>query len=311
MASGLGGFWCARILLSTPERQVAFVWLCLAIVLALILLSFAGYVASGNIDHFLDVNPHPVANRILILAFAPLTLLLKSGGWQIALGAALLCLGYGVFLVSNLRSAVLIPVVLGAVAVAYGTLSARRFLMILVPVGVAAALFFVHLPTVKMDPHYEPSYYRAENYPFSWSIAVKNPWLGIGLRTPRDKYLENYQIKYPYVTKERFAESSNRIVSSENIFLTFMAELGFPFLIIYVVSLIVLFVRLLRAMVHTNANSVLPPLALLLPLAGALLHFQVLDGLLHPQISWFFHLLLGLIPLQSSDNHRFPGPGTA
>ncbi len=309
MASCLGGFWCARILLNTPERQIVFVWWCLAILLTLILLSFAGQAASGKIEHFLDVNPHPLANRILILAFAPLALVLKSGAVQITLGVTLLCLGYCVFLVSNLRSVVLIPVVLGAVAVAYGTLSVRRFLIILVPVAVAAVLFFFQLPVAKLDPRYEPAYYRVENYPFSWSIAMKNPWLGIGLRAPRDKYLEDYQVKYPYATKEQFAESSNRIVSSENVFLTFMAELGFPFLIIYVGSLTVLFVRLVRAVVHANGSNVLPPLALLLPLTGALLHFQVLDGLLHPQISWFFHLLLGLIPSPSAKDDQLVGQG--
>jgi hypothetical protein len=40
----------------------------------------------------------------------------------------------------------------------------------------------------------------------------------------------------------------------------------------------------------------LPALALLLPIAAGLLHFQVFDGLLNPQISWFFHVLLGMIP---------------
>jgi ABC-type uncharacterized transport system YnjBCD ATPase subunit len=38
---------------------------------------------------------------------------------------------------------------------------------------------------------------------------------------------------------------------------------------------------------------------LLLPLTASLLHFQFFDGLLFPQLSWFFHILLGLIPTVS------------
>jgi hypothetical protein len=306
IASGLGGFWCARLLLNEPGRQVAFIWLCIAILVGLIGLGFAGYATSGEIDRFVDVNPHPVTNRMLVLSFAPLALVLKHGSFNIALGVTLLCLGYGVFLVSNLRSVVLTPIALAGVAVAYGNLSLRRFLLLLIPVAVVAVWFFAQLPAAKFDPQCEPSYYRVENYPFSWHIAVQNPLLGIGLRAPRDKYLENYQIRYPYVTKEKFAESCNHIVSSENIFLTFMVELGFPFLIIYVGALIVLFVRLGKAVIHPDGSSVIPPLALMLPLIGALLHFQVLDGLLHPQISWFFHLLLGLIPRPSEATGTVP-----
>ncbi len=62
---------------------------------------------------------------------------------------------------------------------------------------------------------------------------------------PRDTYLEGYSIKYPYVTKEKFSGSVNWVVSSENIFLTFMAELGFPFLLLYTFSLGYLLFRLI------------------------------------------------------------------
>jgi predicted membrane metal-binding protein len=41
-----------------------------------------------------------------------------------------------------------------------------------------------------------------------------------------------------------------------------------------------------------------PPLALFLPITAVLLHSILYDSLLYPQVSWFFHLLLGLIPLR-------------
>ena len=169
-------------------------------------------------------------------------------------------------------------------------------MVVLVPLAVMLLLFFNQLPESKMRADNEPTYYRVENYPFSWHIAVRNPFLGNGLRAPREKYLEDYELVYPYSTKEKFADSTRRIVCSENVFLTFMADLGFPFLIIYMGSVIILLIRLIRSASKPNPPGFLPPLAILLPLVGALMHFLVLDGLLHAHVSWFFHILLGMIP---------------
>lgn len=295
-SSALGGFWCARILLGTTERQKLFTGLCLALLAGIIGLSILGYVSSGKIIHFLDVNPHPIACRMLLLSFAPLTLLLCGSRTQVIFGATLMCVGYAVFFISNLRSASLIPIILGAMAVVFGYVRAKHFVVILIPLSIVLALFFYSLPPEKIGREYEPAYYRAENYPFGMHIALKHPFLGIGLRAPREGFLEDYEVKYPYVTKEKFGESVRHIVTSENIFLNFLVDLGIPFLIIYTTAVAILVLRLLSAVRRPDPEAFLPPLALLLPICAGLLHFQVLDGLLHPHISWFFHILLGLIP---------------
>jgi len=220
----------------------------------------------------------------------------------------LLALSYLVFFLTPLRSAVLIPLTLGLLAVFFGVLRVKYLVVAAIPLLVMLIYFFNHLPYFKLGlgKEYEPAYYRVENYPFSWHIALKHPFLGIGLRAPRDEFLKDYEVKYPYVTWEEFAESTKKIRTSENIFLTFMVEAGFPFLILYTFSLVVLLTRLVRRVAAPPAAWVIPPLALLLPLIAALLLFQVLDGLLHPQISWFFHILLGLIP-SSSKKSLSPG----
>ncbi|HTY22871.1 MAG TPA: O-antigen ligase family protein [Desulfomonilaceae bacterium] len=296
LAAGLGGFWCSRILLTSSNRQAFFTWFSAIILAGMIFLSICGYLLDRGIGHFLDVNVHPLACRMLLLAFAPLALVLRGVRRQAICGAVILCLGYVVFLLSGLRSAVLIPVLLGVVAVACGSLRMRRFVVVLIPLAAIIFLFFSQLPVEKTQACYEPAYYRAENYPFSWHIAIQNPLLGIGLRAPREKYLADYETVYPYATKEQFADSCKRIVVSENIFLTFMADLGFPFLLIYVGSVVILLIRLTRLTSDPNPPGFLPPVAILLPLVGALTHFLVLDGLLHPHVSWFFHILLGMIP---------------
>jgi hypothetical protein len=295
-ASGLGGFWCARILVTSSGRRAFFTWFCAAVLGTMVALSLLGYALSGSPDYFLDVNPHPLASRMLLLAFAPLALVLGGVKRNMVVGASILCLAYAVCFLTNLRSAVLIPVVLAALAVAFGSVNARRFLVVIIPLVVILSVFFHHLPEYKKRADNEPTYYRVENYPFSWHIAVRNPFLGNGLRAPREKYLKDYELVYPYSTKEKFADSTKRIVVSENIFLTFMADLGFPFLIIYTGSLTILLLRLIRAASKPDPSGSLPALAILLPLVGALMHFFVLDGLLHAHVSWFFHILLGMIP---------------
>ncbi|MGB6064771.1 MAG: hypothetical protein WBG50_08175, partial [Desulfomonilaceae bacterium] len=93
-----------------------------------------------------------------------------------------------------------------------------------------------------------------------------------------------------------FATTSTQL-PDEPVFLSFMADLGFPFLLIYCLAVLLLCIRLVRLVKHPMSGSSLPPLALLLSILAGLLHFQVLDGLFHPQVSWFFHILLGLIPV--------------
>jgi len=295
IASAAGGFWCARILLNTNARQALFTQFCAIILAAVVVLGILGQIVDGDIIYFLDVNKHPIACRILLLWFAPLVFVMKGDKTNVVIGLLLLCLSYVVFLFGNLRSAVLIPVVLGIMAAIFGALRLRYVIAILLALALIVGIFFHFLPKEKIGLEYEPAYYRAENYPFSLYIAKKHPFLGIGLRAPRESYLEDYEIKYPYVTKEKFRESVKYIESSENIFLTFMVDLGFPFLILYVGCVIVLLVRLIRMVKEPDSRSYLPPVALLLPIIAGLLDFQILDGLFHPQISWFFHILLGMI----------------
>jgi hypothetical protein len=142
--------------------------------------------------------------------------------------------------------------------------------------------------------------YRAENVLFSWNIAVKHPIFGIGLWAPREQYLEDYQMTYPYVSKDVFKQWVMSFRTSENNLLTFLTDLGFPFVIIYCGALIAIIRRLVRMAFNPPAECVPHPLALLLPITGAVLHFQIFDGLFQPQISWFFHVLLGMVFVQEA-----------
>lgn len=296
LASGLGGFWGARILLATEAKQRSFLRLCLLMLSGILLVMLLSYLFSARVTRILDSNLHPLTTKVMLLWFAPLTLLWGRSGQKI-LGAVLIGLSYLIFSVTELRSTVLLPLIAGVLAIFCGALRLKYFLLILLVSGVILFFFFRHLPLKKTGKEYEPTYYRVENYVFSWHIAVQHPLLGIGLLTPRDEFLKDYVIKYPYVTRHQFSKSLKRIIVADNMFLTFMVGVGFPFLLLYGFSLTTLFTRLVRSLGANPPATVIPPLALLLPLVMALLSFFIFDILLHPQVCWFFHILLGLIPM--------------
>ncbi len=298
LASGLGGFWCARILLNTPENQRRFQWLCLFLLGGVVLLSLAGYLLTGQIHYyFFKGSNHPLTDVIFLLSFAPLALLARKSRNSVLLGAVLLGLGYVTLCLSERLSVVLIPVGLGVLGVLFGALRWRHLLAALIVIAIIIGLSTHHILWFKLSKEYP--YYRVENFFFSWSIAKQHPVLGIGLRSPREQFLDDYRITYPYVTKEQFAKDVAEIVTADNQILTFLSGLGFPFTILYGLAVLTLLVKLIRMAFRPPPGFFLPPLALLFPLSLALAHFQLYDGLLFAQNSWFFHILLGLIPVSA------------
>jgi hypothetical protein len=299
LASGLGGFWCARILLNTPANQRRCQWLCFFLLAGMVLLSLVGYLTAGSIDRFLPYHTHPLTNVMLLLSFAPLALLYHKSRPLMVMSLILLGLCYVALCLSERISVVFIPLGVFLVGAVWGALRWKYLVLIGLIMAMVVGVFHQKIIWHKLSWAYP--YYRVENFPFSWSIAKKHPWFGIGLRAPRREFLEAYQVKYPGVTKEQFAQTVDKIVSADNLFLTFMVGLGFPFTLTYLAALGILLARLIRLAFRPPAGPFFQPLVLLFPLTVALVHFQLFDGLLFPQSCWFFHLLLGLIPFRGGN----------
>jgi len=299
LASGLGGFWCARILLNTPENQGRFLWLALFLLAGVVLLSLAGFLLTGKIEYFLNnSHPHPLTNVIFLLSFAPLALLGRKSPRLKWLGLILLGLSYIVLCLSQRLSVIFIPVGLGLFGVLFGALRWKHLVAALLVIALIIGLSSHYILWFKLSKEYP--HYRIENFFFSWTIIKQHPLLGIGLRTPRDRFLKDYQVKYPYNTKEQFAEDVATFVTADNQILTLMNSLGLPFTLIYCLAVLALMVKLIRLAWRPPPGQFFPPLALLFPLSLALVHWQLYDGLLFSQNSWFFHILLGLIPVTAT-----------
>ena len=260
LASGLGGFWCARILLQTPENQRRFTWLCLWILGGLLVLSFLGYFLTGYIEHFISDRSHPLTNVILLLSFAPLALLGQKSRPLMVLGIILLGLSYITLCLSERISVVFIPL---------GVCLVGRLIR-----DPAVEVFCAHLPG---------------HGPGGGSVSPKNPLAQVlhGLSglpggkfslfleycqkasLARDrpsgspgKFIQDYQPTYPAVTKEQFTRVARDIVSADNQFLTLLVGLGLPFTLTYLAALGILLARLVGL-------AFKPPPGLLLASPGA------------------------------------------
>jgi O-Antigen ligase len=303
MASGLGGFWCARILLINTSARAAYTILCIGILTAILVLVFLGYWNTGDVNEFIYTNPHPVVHFLLLLTFAPLSLLaLRKPLITVFISVPLLvCVYLALYLCgSRIDSGVLISLVLLFVAVILAPIRSYRILTLMIVLLLIGSCITSHYIAHVSKKSFSASTYQAsrvEQYPFSGHIAKQHPLFGIGLRSPRVEYLQNYEIWYPNTKSDTFVYDVTVGVTSENVFLTFMSDLGLPFFALYSFALLILLFRLFRALIRPVSETFFHPLALLLPITGSLLHSLNTDTLLYPQLSWYFHILLGLIPV--------------
>ena len=154
LASGLGGFWCAQILLQTPENQRRFTWLCLWILGGLLVLSFLGYFISGYIEYFIGDRSHPLTNVILLLSFAPLALLGQKSRPLMVLGIILLALSYITLCLSERISVVFIPLGVCLAGVLFGTLRWKYFVLICLVMALVVGVFHQKILWFKFSTAY-------------------------------------------------------------------------------------------------------------------------------------------------------------
>ena len=267
MSTGLGGFWCSRILLDTASRQKAFVWLCVAILIGLISLSFISQKFSGTPTSLISTlyyNAHPLAHMLLLLAFAPLALIGSKRWWQLPPGLVLLIFAAVVLFYCATAEAVASAVLLAPLIIVVVTFSLKGsravgLSLVLLTLLVAASALFVNYSSREgfSDPRYQA--YRVESYPFSWHIAKSRPLLGVGLRAPRKNLVEDYEPWHPQLTKKAFQAQVAELVTPENNFLALLTGVGIPFTLIYVAALLILLFRLVQSVERPSSGTLFSP----------------------------------------------------
>jgi O-antigen ligase len=315
MTTGLGGFWCGQILLGDNSGKRYYIWLCTIILVGFLIMSCFTYLMWGKTAYyFLDPNPKTMINRILLLSFGPIAMIGMRSWSSITIGITLLCasflviLGDAVFFGRFMHTAVVIFIVLIGLALFSHKWRLRQLVFFFlggILIMVVAVYVFHPLPvkvgTIMSDTRTQ---YRIENYPFSWHIAQQHPMLGTGLDTRLAGYLGDYHERYAHWADPRqFNTMVSEINSPDSTYLAFMVYLGIPFLIVYILALLGLLARLFRALWRPPPELPFHPLALAIPVLAAVLHFVDLEGLLFEDINWFFHVLLGMIPVAGSSKY--------
>ncbi|MGO8822319.1 MAG: O-antigen ligase family protein [Desulfomonilaceae bacterium] len=300
LAAGLAGYWCSKFLLSEPNFRTIFQWLVNGLLLCVIFLALLGLYLTGKPHEFIDAHWHPVGSRLLLMSFAPLSLLLGDVRRNRIIGGIILMVDLvAIYIVGRyafMESILLIPAILCIIAffLFKWTPVTRKILAVILLLTIAAAVFFAYLNPKKLNRDHISVSYRIESLFFSIDIASKHPWLGNGLWAPRVSSLKDYTLHYPYLSKDQFSKWVTEYRTSENLYLTFLADLGVLFFILYFGSVLYILVNLLRLSRKQTSCCMFHPVAILLPLIAECLRFLVLDDLFHPQSSWFFHILLGL-----------------
>ena len=300
--SAVGGFWCGRLMLDTRYCRIFFGRFCLFLLTLLLLFGVAGFIFDGKVLYFAGVHKHIFNGLILLLSFGPLQLLFGGRRWMVVTGILYLLASYYVISLS-FDPMIWFPPLLLLGGIIVSMRIKKRIIIPVLLVFIVVGLFQKYqLPEYFLNKGSISTWVRVENVFFSWHIAKKKPLLGIGLVAPRLAYLDDYEIVYPYVTKEQFSAvipDENR--SSENQIFTFLCDLGMPFLLIYSSSMLFLYLRLCKHAWRDKKRGEDRSIILWIPITAALLHFQFFDGLLHPQISWFFHILIGLISVNKTE----------
>jgi O-antigen ligase len=147
--------------------------------------------------------------------------------------------------------------------------------------------------------------YRLENYPFSCYIAKQHPFSGIGLRAPRTAYLKDYKLQFQHITPEHFQYQVESIRTSENIFFSMLAGLGFPITVLFIIILFQQMKNLwFTPALGYDKRYIFHPYALFLSLMLVLLNSLLYDSFLFPQVSWYFGIMLGFIPTTKKTNTK-------
>lgn len=288
LAPAFGAFFCAYNLFGQGKKQSYFLFVSCAFLIGLSCLETLLFCTHGLENSFFD-SEHRLANILTILLFAPLALL-QQAGWRQWLGVASLLIGVVAIFMTGVRTAMLMLIVTW---MSYALLQQRWRRITLFSCLLAIIFYMGVFPYFNKRDVFISYAYRVENYHFSMEIIKKHPLLGIGLRTPKVQYYQNYTPVTDGFQKERFEKTLNKAVTAENMFITMAVGQGLPFTALFFFCT---FWLLFKPFAYNGLGAhTLSRQAIIPPLFGLLAHFMTDDSLLHPQTVWLFYFLLGIL----------------
>lgn len=264
----------------------------------LLTFCYAGLTLShlffGAMPSFMGLHHHALAGTLLLLSAGPIRLAGHTSRLWRTVAGVLLVLGAMVCFMAGSRFVILLPFVLIPVYVAFKSISLRQAALGVVVSSLVAGIFFTVFPgKVPRTVNYESTFYRVEAFPATWEILKQHPLLGVGIRTPRRPFLESFEPVSGMVSRDGFLAVVDRNVTWDNQYLSLLCGVGVPLTLLYLFlagRLLATYLRRAWGQEIDHATERAVTFALL----ASVIHFAIHDGLFYPQISWFFHLLLGV-----------------
>lgn len=290
LSPAVAGLVCGHGVFRSPKaRQLLF---------HILTCCFAGLTFShlifGALPSFMGLHHHALAGTLVLLSVGPIHMAGQEGRFRRATAVGLLLTGGVVCFIAGSRFVILLPFVLIPVYVAFQSLSVRRAALAILASVVVAGMFFVVFPgKIPRAVNYESTFYRVEAFPATWAIVKQQGLLGVGIRTPRRSFLESFEPVFGMVSRDGFLEVVDRNVTWDNQYLSLLCGIGVPLSLLYFLLTGRLLGGYLRRAWRQEIDHATER-AITFALLASVIHFAVHDGLFYPQISWFFHLLLGV-----------------
>lgn len=299
LLTGIMALWISMFLMADPRRRNIFAWFCCGCLALVISNDILAYLTkgSGSVEFSIFFfNPIPLGTMVILLSLGPAHLLFSESPKLKIAGGVMLSLGFLIILLTQKRGTYL---AVSAMALIWIACRRNRWGLLAVAALVAMGLLipFKDLSTYKSLDQEIPSHFnilnRQELYPFAWHVYKKHPLMGIGLRPfTHEKYLSDYQQHNPEF--KYFVPTVKRLQTFDNMLLTAFVELGTLLTLAYLGLVIYILVNYCRK-VRPFAGFRGEDLFRLLPLLGFAIHSLTYDSLLFPNVSWLFHVQLGIL----------------
>ena len=288
----IAGLVCGRLLFRSGK--VRFYAAMTATVL--LWLFSVSHLVLGASPSYLGLHTHAIANVVILLSAGPILLMYEKSAWAVALGGGALLSGFGVCFFAGSRFVILLPIVI-LLVVGFIKPSMRKIVAggVVLFVGIASLYFWAFPGEIPRLHRYESVFYRVESYPAAAELIAKEPVWGIGLRTPRDVMLTDYEMRTTLASKKQFMTVVKRNVTYDNMILTMLVGCGIPATLLLIAMFVYYAIHLQKWLKRCDNPAL--TVAISLPLLSSCIHFLVHDGLLYPQVCWFFFILVGVIPI--------------
>jgi O-antigen ligase len=268
-------------------------------------------------------NPLPAGASLALLSAGPMILLAQknSAVSRIVLAPSLI-LAVSIIVLLAKKGPILNLIVIFLFWVIVNNLRYLKSFMVLVLL--VGSLFYFSGPTLSKYKSFaelntsESNYVqsstlslmlRVEYYFFGFHIFKESPIWGIGSRADFNPYFDNYKIKLPenLMSKAYFYNAAIRDKTFENIFLSFLIEMGGLFTITYFGGLLYIMARCLKS--SPSPTKEIEVISLVSVMVGFLVISCTFDTLRFPNLNWLFHSLLGLmVNLPRSSIKETPEP---